>query len=304
MSDVYSQSEQETRLVRSILRWYSKHRRDLPWRKTRNPYRILVSEVMLQQTQVDRVVPKYREFLRRFPHVSALARAPRSEVITLWAGLGYNRRALYLKDAAAMIVNTYRGSFPKNIDALKQLPGIGEYTARAILSFSFDQPVAVLDTNHRQFYRRIFFGGKEASDAELLVRAEKVIDILQSFSLRECRSISARGSLVYHWNQAIMDVMSAAANAKNEDPFIRAFCVRYPMRSVRRKKKKSIPFRETDRYIRGQILNYLRASRGVDATGLRSLFREIERVRYKNILIGLEKDGLIVKEKKRILLPE
>ena len=160
----------------NIFHWYQKNQRaHLPWRKTRDPYKILVSEVMLQQTQVDRVIPKYREFLRAFPSVKTLAEAKTGDVIRAWKGLGYNRRALFLQKTAQAIVGEYGGKFPNDLEELKKLPGIGDYTARAVLSFAFKEPLPVLDTNHRRFYQRVFFGMREKSDAQLLKKAEEVV---------------------------------------------------------------------------------------------------------------------------------
>src|SRR4051812_1029866 len=130
-----------------LLRWFAENRRDLPWRHTRDPYAILVSEVMLQQTQVDRVIPYFRSFLERFPTVRDLAAAATADVITLWAGLGYNRRAVNLQRTARAVVDQHSGAFPSDPETLATLPGIGPYTAGAIACFAFEQDVAFLDTN-------------------------------------------------------------------------------------------------------------------------------------------------------------
>src|SRR5690606_31251880 len=122
------------------------------------PYHILVSEVMLQQTQVDRVIPYYRAWLERFPTLSDLAAAPTADVISLWAGLGYNRRAVNLQRTARYVVDELNGVFPSDIAALLTLPGVGPYTAGAIACFAFEQDVAFLDTNMRRTLHRIFFG--------------------------------------------------------------------------------------------------------------------------------------------------
>ena len=152
----------EEQIRKKILTWYAIAKRDhFPWRKTRNPYKILVSEVMLQQTQVSRVIDKYREFLRVFPNAKKLSDAKASEVITAWAGLGYNRRALFLQKTAKAVREVHGGRFPKYLEMLKTLPGVGDYTARAVLSFAFEQPVPMMDTNHRRFYQRVLFGFKE-----------------------------------------------------------------------------------------------------------------------------------------------
>lgn len=136
-------------LRRKILSWYQKNKRDLPWRRTNNPYYILVSEVMLQQTQVLRVLPKYVEFIETFPTIDILANAPLSEILKLWSGLGYNRRAKYLKQMAETVKNYYNSQIPDTYEELIQLPGIGDYTANAVLCFAFKQKCPAIDTNVR-----------------------------------------------------------------------------------------------------------------------------------------------------------
>jgi A/G-specific adenine glycosylase len=130
-----------------IVDWGEGHRRDLPWRRTRDPWHILVSEVMLQQTQVDRVVPHYERFTRAFPDPAACAAAGPAEVVRLWSGLGYNRRALNLHRSAVAVVDEHAGSLPADDAGLRGLPGIGAYTARAVRSFAFGEDVAAVDTN-------------------------------------------------------------------------------------------------------------------------------------------------------------
>ena len=150
--------------------FYSKHgRRDFAWRKTRNPYRILVSEVMLQQTQTARVAEKYPEFVRRFPTLKQLARAAQSDVIRAWEGLGYYRRARNLHRAVQAICNLHRGRVPQEVSLLRALPGIGEYTAAAVSVFAFDAAVPMIETNIRSVYLYTFFPGRRrVSDAELI----------------------------------------------------------------------------------------------------------------------------------------
>ena len=152
-------------------------RHTLPWRKTHNPYRILVSEMMLQQTQVDRVVPKYKAFLAAFPTVDRLKDASNSDVLALWSGLGYNRRALYLKRSAEAVVEKYSGVFPKDIATLESLPGIGPYTARAVATFSYNQPYTCIETNIRAVFIYEFFPNTtKVADGELLPLIEKTLD--------------------------------------------------------------------------------------------------------------------------------
>src|SRR5436190_19731455 len=132
-------------LVDSLTSWAEGARRDLPWRRTRDPWAVLVSELMLQQTQVPRVLPRYEAFMTRFPPPAACAAAPAGEVVRAWAGLGYNRRAVNLHRAATAIVELHDGRLPADLEALLALPGIGPYTARAILAFAFEADVGVLD---------------------------------------------------------------------------------------------------------------------------------------------------------------
>jgi A/G-specific adenine glycosylase len=152
-------------------------RNELSWRKTLNPYRILVSEMMLQQTQVSRVMTKYREFVRRFPTIRAVARAPLRKVLKTWSGLGYNRRALALKRAAEIIVTCYKGRIPRDRESLVRLPGIGETTASAIRVFSFNLPAVFIETNIRTVFIH-FFGRrrKMINDKELLPLIEQTRD--------------------------------------------------------------------------------------------------------------------------------
>src|SRR5260221_6037221 len=183
-----------TSFQKQILDWYAKNQRDLPWRRTRDPYRILISEVMSQQTQLSRLMPKYLAWLEKFPTVHDLAQAKISDVLHSWSGLGYNRRALNLKKTAEIISKQYHGEFPHSEKDLLSLPGIGEYTARAVLCFAFDQQIAVVDTNVRKvILTRFAVSEKEISEiAGVLLPVGKA----------------------YEWNQALMDY--AAAVLKKE----------------------------------------------------------------------------------------
>jgi A/G-specific adenine glycosylase len=138
----------------AVLAWYGQNKRDLPWRKTRDPYAILVSEVMLQQTQVPRVEPRWRSWMQRFPTVEELAAAVPAEAIAEWSGLGYNRRAVNLHRAAVAVVG--RGGFPRSVEELCELPGVGPYTAAAVACFAFGVQVAAPDTNARRVLERAF----------------------------------------------------------------------------------------------------------------------------------------------------
>lgn len=156
--------------------YQSQGRVDLPWRKTKNPYKIWVSEVMLQQTQVSRVKEKYVNFLKKFPTMQSLASASQSEVLKEWVGLGYNRRALFLKKGAEYVTKDLKGKFPKDVTELQKIPGIGHYTARAIATFACNQKHIFVETNIRSVFFNHFFKGSEiVSDKEILELVEKTL---------------------------------------------------------------------------------------------------------------------------------
>src|SRR3989344_8546842 len=160
---------------RTIWRHHRLHVRDLPWRLPAsrqgnpNPYQILVSEIMLQQTQVDRVVPKYTEFIRAFPTIRSLAHAPLSDVLRAWQGLGYNRRAKMLQEVARVISRQQFGRFPMDEVTLAALPGIGPYTARAVMAFAFNKPTVCIETNIRTVYLHHFFNDQTAVSDRLIL---------------------------------------------------------------------------------------------------------------------------------------
>lgn len=159
---------------KSLLAWYDRHRRDLPWRASRDPYRVWLSEIMLQQTRVAAVIEHYHEFLRRFPAVEKLAAAREASVLAAWSGLGYYRRARMLHAAAKIIVREHGGKFPTSEPGLRTLSGIGRYTAAAIASIAFGEPVAVVDGNVERVLQRI--SGKRLSGEELWTAAENLLD--------------------------------------------------------------------------------------------------------------------------------
>src|SRR5258708_4887990 len=151
-------SEHITQVHLALLSWYASSGRELPWRATDDPYAILVSEIMLQQTQVERVLPKYHQFLTAFPTLVELASAPTAEVISAWVPLGYNRRAVSLQAIARQVIAEYDGRLPETIDELLKLKGIGRYTAGAIACFAYRKPVATVDTNIYRVLHRVFLG--------------------------------------------------------------------------------------------------------------------------------------------------
>ncbi len=178
----------------ALLRWYRKQRRDLPWRRTRDPYAIWVSEIMLQQTRVDTVIPFYHRFLERFPSVAALARARESDVLAAWSGLGYYRRARNLHAGAGIVAREGGGELPRTLDGLRALPGVGAYTAAAIASIAFDLPAAAVDGNVIRVIAR--WDGREGRRNEAGLKR----------AVTERANDFAPGSRPGDWTQALMEL--------------------------------------------------------------------------------------------------
>ena len=213
-----------------IYHFYQDHRRDLPWRNTHDPCLILVSEIMLQQTQVDRVQKKYAGFITRFPDFAALDAAPVEEVLREWHGLGYNRRALALKKTASRVINEWKGILPDDEKSLCSLPGIGKATAAAVQAFAFGKPSLLIETNIRRVFIHCYFGDRTAvSDREIL---PLVAETLDHKNPRD-------------WYYALMDYGSYLGKTRAN-----------PNRRSRQYKKQS-PFEGSVRQVRGRILSYL-----------------------------------------------
>ena len=176
-----------------LLRWYATHRRDLPWRRTDDPYHILVSEIMLQQTQVERVVPKYHEFLQRYPTLESLAQAPPAEVTRTWYPLGYNIRPAHLQGIARETVARYGGRLPDDAERLRAMRGIGRYTAGALLTFAYGRAAPIVDTNVRRVLGRVFLGPRRLRR----LRGQQAIWALAAALVPPRRA--------YDYNQALMD---------------------------------------------------------------------------------------------------
>jgi A/G-specific adenine glycosylase len=186
-----------------MLAWYRRHGRDLPWRQTRDPYRILVSEIMLQQTQVDRVLPKYHEWLDRYPTFAALAAAPEADAVTTWYPLGYNIRPRRLHAIARETMESHNGSLPEDEATLRSFKGIGAYTAGAVMSFAFGKRAAILDTNVARVLFRVFVGrGDPASHA-------------MKKHLWEISRTVLPHRRVFDFNQALMDFGATVCSARN-----------------------------------------------------------------------------------------
>ncbi len=199
------------RLRVSLLDWYRQNRRDFPWRKTTDPYKILIAEIMLQQTQVDRVRQKYPLFLKRFPDPTSLALAKRADALHAWAGMGYNNRAIRLREMARCILDKFDGKVPADINRLRELPGVGLYTSHAVACFSFGERVAVVDVNVRRVLSRLFRKMKSPGDllSEPLIR-----NLAEAILPRDA----------YTWNQALMDLGSTLCVAR------KPLCPRCPVR--------------------------------------------------------------------------
>ena len=195
-----------------LLKWYDESGRDLPWRRTEDPYKILVSEVMLQQTQVDRVIPKFHEFLQKYPTVQALAEAKPADVRKTWSPLGYNIRPYRLHGIACETMERYGGSIPSKEEELLSMKGIGRYTAGAIRSFAFQKDAAILDTNVMRVLHRIFIGTGDPKKQKpmLWLLSEKLIP-------------KGKG---YDFNQALMDFGAMVCTAR------KPFCLLCPMRDI------------------------------------------------------------------------
>jgi A/G-specific adenine glycosylase len=204
-----------------LLKWYAEHGRDLPWRKTADPYHILVSEIMLQQTQVDRVLPKYQEWLVKYPTMEALAGAPLRDVKKSWYPLGYNVRPIRLHSIACETVSRYGGSLPRKHEQLESFKGIGRYTAGAIRSFAFREDAAILDTNVKRVLHRIFIGQDRP-------RKPTKKPIAALWALSAAMIPKGRG---YDFNQALMDFGAMVCTARAPICLLcpmKDFCKTYP----------------------------------------------------------------------------
>jgi A/G-specific adenine glycosylase len=249
--------------VEALLSWYERVRRPLPWRATRDPYALLVSEVMLQQTQALRVVPYYERWLARFPSADVLAAAPVRDVLTLWSGLGYNRRALALQRAAEVVAES---GWPDDRTAL---PGVGPYTAAAVGSFAWDRQVAAVDTNVRRVLERR--DGVVRTPRELHRRAQELVPPGRAAT----------------FNQAMMELGATVCRPRVPD------CARCPVATGCRgplpappRRRGAIRFEDTERWARGRVLAALLAGEEPPVQG----------ERRARALAGLERDGLVVRD--------
>ncbi len=308
-------SRQEQAFVQYIWDWFSRHKRTLPWRDlkieddTQRAYMILVSEVMLQQTQVSRVEVIFTRFLREFPAIHDLAKASNKDVIIAWRGMGYNSRALRLRDAAKTIVDQHKGIFSKEYDQLIAIKGIGPYTAAAVRNFAFNLPTPCIDTNIRRILHRVFIGPEnedgefETKDKELLKLADAVLKVALA---------QPNAGTTADWHAALMDFGSAVCTKANTQYQM------FPLAKNRMKKqvvavqakKKKIKKQEPGRFVgsvfipnrifRGRIVETLRdAHRGMTLEDIGSIitldWADEHQSWLASLLSALEKDGMIKK---------
>jgi A/G-specific adenine glycosylase len=289
------------RIRRLLLDWYAQNgRAHLPWRETRDPYRILVSEFMLQQTQVYRVLPKYVAFIERFADFGALAEATTADVLRLWQGLGYNSRAVRLKQIAHTIVEQFGGAMPDAEAELRSLPGIGPYTVAALRAFAFDLDDAAIDTNVRRVVHRLLHGLEHPA----MVPAAQLD--------REAHELVPPGR-AHDWNSALMDLGATICTARAPKCLLcpmQPACAAAPIdspaleraRLANAKKpspQESIPFEKSTRYARGRIIDRLRELPAGKRISLLDLHRDVSahtkrsREEIDAIVAALMRDGLV-----------
>jgi A/G-specific adenine glycosylase len=256
---------------KTIREYFRKYGRDFPWRKTKNPYHILVSEIMLQQTQVERVLGKYEPFIAAFPDFVSLAQAPLHTVLAVWQGLGYNRRAIALQRIARTVTADWTGSLPSSVDLLIKLPGIGHATASAIAAFAFGKPSVFIETNIRRVFIHFYFHERDnVRDSEILPLVERTL----------YRSDPRR------WYYALMDY---GAMLKKE--------LQNPNRKSAHYQKQS-RFEGSNRQIRGMVLKAILAKPYITESALlKTLNRNPEQISV--VLQGLQQEGFLQKKGKR-----
>jgi A/G-specific adenine glycosylase len=247
---------------------YHQNKRSFPWRNTTNPYHILISEYMLQQTQTSRVIKKYQKFIQRFPDFSSLVNAQTTQVLRYWSGLGYNRRALYLKNCAKIIHQKYHDHIPNSEKTLQKIPGIGPYTAAALMTFIYNKPVVLIETNIRSVYIHFFFHNRnDIDDKDLHPYIKKTID---TNNPRE-------------WYYALMDY---GAMLKKQFP--------NPSRKSRHYYRQTT-FEGSQRQIRGKIIKYLLTETQVSESQLCTVLK-ISAKEIEPILKQLIKDKILIKD--------
>lgn len=252
-----------------IYSYFNQYGRDFPFRNEINPYNVVISEIMLQQTQTNRVVEKFQQFIQKFPDFQSLANAPLNEVLKVWQGLGYNRRAVALKKIAERVVNEFDGILPADIDILKSFPQIGHNTASSIVAFAFNMPTFFIEVNIRRVYIYYFFPGKSSiKDSAIVPIVRKTLD----------------SSNVRKWYYALTDY---GVMLKKTHPELNKRSAHY---------RKQAKFKGSNREVRGKILKLLIASSSLTEV---EIFKElkINSKKLKEILNLLIKEGFIKQEK-------
>jgi A/G-specific adenine glycosylase len=279
------------RIAAALLKWGSDTLRDLPWRRTRNPWHVLVSEVMLQQTSVARVLPKYEAFINEFPTPHDLASAPLGDALRLWSGLGYPRRCRNLREAARVLHEEFNGEFPESVDVLLTLPGVGQYTSRAVLAFAFEHDVAVVDTNVSRVLSRL--EGRALKAKELQVLADSLVP----------------QGLGWEWNQVMMDFGARHCTARQPQ------CAQCPLRQLCVWKGEGVDpapasagaskpqgrFEGSDRQARGRAMRAV--ADGVTTLAALTKTMGVEEDRARSLVTALVDEGLLVRSGKRFTLP-
>lgn len=260
-------TNKERKFVEIVWKYYEQHgRHTLPWRKTSDPYKVLVSELMLQQTQVLRVIPKFELFVKNFSTLDELAGASLKDVLVLWQGLGYNRRAKYLHETAKAVVKKYKGKLPSTYEELTSLSGIGPYTAAAVLVFAHNEPRVMIETNVRTVFLHHFFSNKTGvPDREILKLVEKTLPDGQSCN----------------WYAALMDYGSYLKSTKRD----------LNQRSAHYQKQSK--FKGSDREIRGAVLRFLTTTDNFSLKNVPAELQAFEPVRLQKILSQLEEESMI-----------
>jgi len=267
------------RIRQRLLAWYAAERRDFPWRRTHDPWAVLVSEVMLQQTQASRVVERFPPFLRRFPTAQAMAAASEAEVLVEWAGLGYNRRALALRRVATEV---QRDGWPRDVDALRRLPGIGAYTSRAVAALAFGKPVGAVDTNVRRWLTRRLGLPIPADAGTLQEMADRLATAGEEVSPDDAAA----------WMHASMEFGGRICRARAPDcpacPIARGCPSRN--RAAHVPVKRQAAFAGSDRALRGALLRKLTASPRRQMT--LAAARRVAGPRLEPMIAALERDRL------------
>jgi len=286
----------------ALLAWYVRHgRRHLPWRTTRDPYRIVVSESMLQQTQVERVIPLYEAFVARFPSFEALAAAGPGDAVRAWRGLGYNSRAVRLHALARAVVERHGGALPRETEALRALPGIGAYTAAAVRAFAFELDDAAMDVNVRRVIHRVAFGLEHPPRA-----GARELDTLAIAAVPH--------GAAHDWNSAMMDLGATICTARGARCLVcplREACAAAPVdgaslavlartHAKHKPPQSAIPFERTTRFLRGRIIDRLRDVPAPEALALDVLQCDLsahvpaDRLHeIPSVVAALERDGIV-----------